>query len=132
MPQRSLAIGFLQHLTEMEDLAIGGCGDITTLSNQAGFQHLSSLQKLQIYGCSVLENLPHELHKPSSRTFLEFEGCPSIYVHSQRWDCQLYMLTHITIENFQALECLPERLLRGSSNPQYLCISGCSSHTSPP
>ncbi|KAI5596025.1 hypothetical protein POPTR_003G195450v4 [Populus trichocarpa] len=65
---------------KMEDLAIGGCGDITTLSNQAGFQHLSSLQKLQIYGCSVLlENLPHELHKPSSLTFLEFEGCPSLY-----------------------------------------------------
>jgi hypothetical protein len=42
------------------------------------------------------------------------------------------MLTPITIEICQALECLPERLLRGSSNPQYLCNSGCSSHTSPP
>ncbi|KAA8515614.1 hypothetical protein F0562_018775 [Nyssa sinensis] len=116
--------GFSQRLPPIFDLTIGGCDEITSLSNQIGFQHLTSLRKLKIYGCPKLENLPHGLHSLSSLTRLRIEGCRSLSSFPEMGLPS--MLTDLTIEECEDLESLPGGMVH-NSNLEILSVRGCSS-----
>ncbi|KAH0981830.1 hypothetical protein GBA52_009007 [Prunus armeniaca] len=121
--------GFLQHLTDLEELQIAHFSEITTLSNEIGFPNLLHLKRLEILGCPFLHELPQCLHKLSSLKEFKVSRCSSLV--SFPGTGLPSMLRGLEIKGCEALQFLPEWKMQNSNKLlfplEYLVIEDCSS-----
>ncbi|KAF2318818.1 hypothetical protein GH714_010949 [Hevea brasiliensis] len=105
--------GFLHQVTTLKELRIAHCSNLSTLSNQVGFECLSMLERFEISCCQRLMALPPGLYKLTSIRMLRIDGCPSLVSFP---DMGLpSMLTQLIVEECEALQSLPGVTMHSSS-----------------
>ncbi|XP_057989580.1 putative disease resistance RPP13-like protein 1 isoform X1 [Hevea brasiliensis] len=114
--------GFLHQVTTLKELRIAHCSNLSTLSNQVGFECLSMLERFEISCCQRLMALPPGLYKLTSIRMLRIDGCPSLVSFP---DMGLpSMLTQLIVEECEALQSLPGVTMHSSS-----CSTGLTSYS---
>ncbi|KAK6914315.1 hypothetical protein RJ641_021636, partial [Dillenia turbinata] len=122
--------GFLQFLPAIVELRIISCPELTTLSNRIGLQHLTCIRRLEISKCPELEELPGELHKVTTLQSLAIKECPSLLRLPEAGLPP--NITHLTIEDCEALESLPKNLLTSNTCLEMMEVIQCPALTSLP